>query len=384
MKIVHFIPVLTKGGAERVAVDLANAAVADGHEVTVLAAYPVDEKLLKNRLSSEVEVRFMSGYASGRILRYVASLRWLLSHWNWLGTRDILHCHLTQASALGALIYFLRRLRGGTHPAVIETYHAVGMPIPAWHRQIHAWLCTRHDGVVFMAKDRFWSEFIRRHPRLRTVHIPNGVDSRRGKENVSSQLDYRSSVGIPSSCKLVVGTVGQFRKERVPHLVVDVFARLARKFPDNMHFLMVGDGLEHASTLAWIKSEGLEARIHAPGLSYNALLPMSVMDLYLTLNVGPITGIAALEAVFVGVPVVALQLDATFNPKSDDWIWSSHDVHVVVEFMAELLNDAESRVSLGNRQLAHAESWHTVSAMHLAYFGFYTEVLSGLRRDGNV
>jgi len=381
MKIVHFIPMLTKGGGERVVVDLANAAISEGHEVTVLAAFPVDEALLANRLSSKIELRFISANPSGRIRRYVASLIWLVSNWKWIVSKEIFHCHLTQGSVLGALIHFLRRKYGGNHPAVIETYHAVGMPIPKWHRRIHAWLCTQHDGVVLMAKDRFWTEFIRKHPRLPTIHIPNGVDSKLGKENINLQFNYRKSVNIPTSCKIVVGTVGQFRKERSPHLLADIFVRLARKFPDNVHFLMIGDGAQLAPVRSWIKNEGLEARIHTPGLSYNPYLPMSVMDLYLTLNVGPTTGIAALEAVFVGVPVIALQLDTNFQPSSNDWIWSNNDVQTVTEHMAELIKDAKARLNLVNRQLAHAQHYHTIANMHSAYFDFYLKVISGLQRN---
>ena len=42
MNIVHVVPALTKGGAERVAVELANHAVGSGHKVTLIAGWSVD------------------------------------------------------------------------------------------------------------------------------------------------------------------------------------------------------------------------------------------------------------------------------------------------------------------------------------------------------
>ena len=54
MKIVHVIPALTKGGAERVVVDLANAAVEEGHEVSIVAAVPAPPQLVAHALRPEV------------------------------------------------------------------------------------------------------------------------------------------------------------------------------------------------------------------------------------------------------------------------------------------------------------------------------------------
>ncbi len=378
MKIIHFIPLLTKGGGERVAVDLANAAVADGHEVSILVSYPVDESLLAHRLSPKIKVLFILTIPSGRFKRYVSSLSWLWRNWKWLSSQDIFHCHLTQASAIGALIYIVRRLLGGLRPAVIETNHTVGMPIPFWHRKIHGWLCAQHDGIVMMAEEYFWTKFVRDHPKLHSELIPNGVDAIRGKVSRDLQIGYRKSVNIPHYCQVVIGTVSQFRPERRPHVMAEIFARLSRLLPDNVHFLMVGDGVEIEAVRTWIKKEGLESRIHTPGLSKDPRLAMSVMDLYLTLNVGPITGIAALEAVFVGVPVIALQLDKTYQSGSNDWIWSHNELDPLTDRAIKLLLDENACARLVEKQRAYAECHHTIEKMHIAYCQFYARVLSVL------
>ena len=372
------MPMLTNGGGERVAVDLANAAVADGHDVTVLVSFPVDESLLAHRISSKIEVRYISVSPSGLLKRYVAGFPWLCRNWKWLISQDILHCHLTQASVFGAFTYILRRLLGAKRPAVIETNHAVGMPIPDWQRRIHGWLCTQHDGVVLMAEEQFWTEFVTNHPKLAVELIPNGVNAIRGKVSRDLQYGYRESINIPKSCELVIGTVGRFRPERKPLQIAQFFARLCRLLPDHVHFLMVGDGVEFNTVRTWIKNKGLESRIHTPGLSKDPRLAMSVMDLYLTLNVGPITGIAALEAVFVGVPVIALQLDKSYLPDSNDWIWSHHELQHLEDHAIKLLLDANASSLLVERQRDYAECHHTIEMMHTAYIHFYARMLASL------
>jgi len=381
VKIVHFLPALIKGGGERVAADLANAAASDGHEVTVLAAFHVDENLLRNRLSPEIDVRYLAPGVTGRFQRYLAGLPWIWKNWAWLASQDILHCHLTQAAVYGTLISLLRRMTGGARPAVVETYHAVGMPIPSWHRWLHAWMCARRDGIVLMAKDDFWSGFMRKHPDLPSALIANGVDATSGKVSCEVQLAYRKTVQIPESCELVLGTVGQFRSERKPHIIAGIFSRLAQRLPNHVHFLMVGAGAELKTVHSRLSDLGLAARIHTPGIADDPRVPMSVMDLYLTLNVGPITGIAALEAAFAGIPIIALQLDADYKPGDDDWIWSHHDPQAIADHAAELLSSAKARDDLARRQHDYVEAHCTLEAMHAEYSAFYACVLA--KRDRN-
>ncbi len=272
----------------------------------------------------------------------------------------------------------MRRLLGARRPAVIETNHAVGMPIPNWKRRIHGLMCTLHDGVVFMAEDRFWTQFATNHNKLLIELIPNGVNAIRGKVSKDLQFGYRKSINIPKSCELILGTVGQFRPERKPLQIAQIFAHLCRLLPKHVHFLMVGDGVEFQTVRTWIKNEGLDSRIHTPGLSKDPRLAMSVMDLYLTLNVGPITGIAALEAVFVGVPVIALQMDDSYLSGSNDWVWSHHELQPLIYHAINLLLDANACAQLVERQRAYAEYHHSIEMMHTSYIKFYARILSSL------
>ena len=59
-KIVHVIPALTKGGAERVAVDLANQQLARGHDVWMVAGSKVDERLLRQELDHAIGLEYIS------------------------------------------------------------------------------------------------------------------------------------------------------------------------------------------------------------------------------------------------------------------------------------------------------------------------------------
>ncbi|HIL34688.1 MAG TPA: hypothetical protein EYG28_04710, partial [Nitrospiria bacterium] len=116
MKIVHVLPALTKGGGERVVVELANHAARAGHEVSIIAAFPVDSALLPNVLHPDVRVRYVSDLVDSRVGKYLCVLPWLWRYRLWLAEQDILHCHLTYGSMFGSVVGTWRSASGTRRP----------------------------------------------------------------------------------------------------------------------------------------------------------------------------------------------------------------------------------------------------------------------------
>ena len=175
MKIVHVLPTLTRGGGERVAVELANHSSKAGHQVTIVVAFLVDPALLQDELDPRVQVLWVSSSIGSRMGQYLGIFPWLWRNRLWLAKQDILHCHLTYGAVLGTIVGLWRRLSRTMQPVIVETYHAVGMNIPRLHRWFHAQMLARRDGVAFMAEDDYWEKFILEHPKFHSEVILNGV-----------------------------------------------------------------------------------------------------------------------------------------------------------------------------------------------------------------
>ena len=379
LNIVHMIPALTKGGAERVAVDLANASVRDGHCVTLIACWKVDEQVLRVRLAPEIRVVYMTEVRGGRLLRYFAGLRWMLKNRRWLAEQDVLHLHLTQPATLGTLFHALRSLGWGTGPAIIETYHAVGMKVPQRMRAFHAWNCRRRDAIALMALDPYWRDFSARNPQLVCELIPNGVDAPVGAapdESVRADLD---EVGVPQRAIRIIGSVGQFRADRQPLTIARILIGVLKQTSDDVHALMCGSGPELERVRALVETEGLEKRFTLPGVVNEPRVAMSAMSLYLTINVGDITGSAALEAAFSSVPIVALQFNANCKPVANDWIWSSAVPDTICNRILELLAAPEKLTCIADKQHAHAIAEYSVDRMHGRYIALYRRALEARR-----
>jgi glycosyltransferase involved in cell wall biosynthesis len=374
VKITHVLPALTKGGAERVAVDLATAGAAAGHSVTVIAGWEVDRRLLADRLTGKVEVKYIAARSSRPVRRYLDGLVWVVRNWAWLSQQDVIHCHLTFGAVVGTFIRLIRQSKNADRPAVVETYHAVGMPMPHVHRFISARLAAYRDGLALMAEDAYWKDFQEKHPGLLSRTILNGVSPPKPVSE-DEKNRFRKAAGIPRSAHRIVGMIGALRPERRTQAFVPAFEEIARQLGPDVHFLIGGDGPARPHVERAIAASSVAGRVHMAGLVHEPAEALAQLDLYLTLNVGSTTGIAALEAAMAGVPVLALQLRDDYTQTEQDWIWSTLDATLLGARAAQLLADPDTLRELGLRQQAEARRRFSVEGMARAYEEFYAMAL---------
>lgn len=366
------IPALTKGGAERVVVDLANEAACAGHEVTIITAVAAPPQLNASRLHPNIHVLCLSGRSVKA--SYLRVAPWLYRNRGWIFALDIIHCHLTFGSVFGSGVQTMCRFFRRNSPAVIETYHAVGMAIPARERVAHAFLLRARRAVVFMADDPYWRRYADRHGTTLFRTIPNGIAPLH--RATAGEIDhYRAKLtAIPRDAR-VIGTVSRLVSDRRPDLLIDAFTHVTSAVGTTVHMLLAGEGPERPKLESMVRRRNIAALVHMPGLALNAAEPISLLDLFITVNVGSTTGIAALEAAFLGVPVIAIQLQNGYSASEDDWIWSSSDPAEVGSKIVELLTNRSELLDLALRQQARARDRFSVGAMASAYEEFYSAAL---------
>lgn len=371
MKIAYILPALAPGGAERVTIALASHAAQAGHDVTLFLAWPAPgEEPLRRSLAPEVSVEYLMAGDAGRLGRLVRGAVWWARRPSRFAAFDVVHVHLTFSAVVGTLIGWWRRLAGREGPALVETYHAVGTPVAPAMKRLHRFMASRRDAFVLMADHPDWDRFARDHPRIITATIQNGAEDPRVEEiPAAERLAYRRRIGLPDAGP-VVGTVGRLSPDRQPWMYLPIFEAIGRAIPD-AHFVLAGGGREEQRLKSMLATHGLEGRVHITGTVPEPRFPLSILDAYITMNVGPVSGLAGIEAALAGVPVVAIQLQSDYRQQPSDWIWSHTDSHAIAQRVIALLRDPGLRSETVRQQREHARQHFTNDVMWSRYEQIY-------------
>lgn len=374
LKTIHVLSGLTKGGGERVVVELANKAVERGDEVTIIAGWPVDPEHLQHKINPKVNVKFIS---RSKKYAYLQIIPWILKNRKWIFCNDIIHCHLTYGAVFGSLAYIIiRKISGKKTPLIIETNHAVGMPVPKFNRWFHSRMMLLRDGLIFMAIDQYWNNFIKKHSNHKTEIIPNGISIQKPERTEELKKKFYTEMGIGAECSYLVGTVSMLRPDRKPELYIPVFRDINSAFENKVHFILAGDGIEYERIKTLIKNKGLSQFIHLPGLINNPTALMANLDIYVSLSAGETGGISMIEAAMCNVPVVGIQLIENYKAKKDDWVWSHTDLKEVAGKIIFLLQNVQERNKLAEDQHKYVNSKFTSDAMYTAYYNFYKKIVN--------
>lgn len=374
MKIVHVLSALTKGGGERVVVELANKAAEKGDDVTILAAWPVNPEFLQNSINTNVKIRFVGNTKKSAYLKITL---WIIQNRLWLSTCDVVHCHLTFGAVFGSITkIILKKIFRKKKPIIVETYHAVGMPIPKFNRWVHSRMALMRDGLVLMAKDPYWNSFIQKNPRLPYNLIPNGIAMLATYKTEESRQEFKKKMGIPQNCKFLIGTVGMLRPDRKPDLYLPICKDIYAAFGKDAHFVLGGDGVELENIKSLIGEYRLSDTVHMPGLIKVAADTISNLDVYVSVSVGKTTGISMIEAAMCKVPVVGIQLIKDYTATDGDWVWSHNNLAKVADRVIFLLQNEAERKKLAEKQYEYVANNFTSDAMYKSYDAFYKKIIA--------
>ena len=226
------------------------------------------------------------------------------------GRFDIVHTHSTKAGVLGRLAARICRI-----PAVIHTIHAVPFDEfqrPAirlaalWAERLAARWCDR----LIAIGDTLGDDFARAGvcPREKIVTIRSGIDFSRFEGSVD-RAAVRRRLGIAPN-EAVVGAVGHMREAKgYPHLLEAVH-RLRRQFTD-LRLIIVGDGPVWEQVKARARGLGLDGCCLFLGRREDVPDLLRAMDVYAQASLWEGIPRAIQEALYVGLPVVATDVNGT-------------------------------------------------------------------------
>jgi N-acetyl-alpha-D-glucosaminyl L-malate synthase BshA len=294
---------------------------------------------------------------------------------------DVVHAHYAIPHAVSAELarQILATERAGEAPRraprVVTTLHGTDSTLvgldPSF-APLTRFSVVGSDAVT--VPSRWLGEATRRHlalPETLAIDVvPNFVDVARFSPRAAGPP------AVPDVPLLV--HVSNFRPLKRVEDVVRVFARVRAARPARLR--LVGDGPERASALALAASRGVAADVEWLGEREDLPALLAGAAAFLLPSASESFGLAALEALACGVPVVASNVGGLPEVVADGEVGFLHgagDVEAMAASVGHLLDDPALRARLGAAARARAESLFPVEPAVDRYEAIYRRVLAG-------
>jgi N-acetyl-alpha-D-glucosaminyl L-malate synthase BshA len=364
----------TYGGSGAVGTELGLALAERGHEVHFVSyAQPFRLTGLHDRVFyHEVE---MEDYPLFEHPPYSLALAVALHDTVKREELDLVHMHYAIPHAASA--FLAREMLAGERPLkIVTTLHGTDITLVGLHPSFHAitrFSILKSDGISAVSsflKDETVRDFT--VPAERIDVVPNFVDTRFWRPG--REPCHRSKLA-PEGEKIVMH-VSNYRPVKRAQDIVKVFAKIRESVPSRL--VLVGDGPDRPRALALATEMGL--RDHVLFLGRHAAVEelLSCADLFLLPSESESFGLAALEAMACGAPVVASEaggLPEVVQNGRTGYLLPVGDVDGMAEAGVRVLCDEAHGKELSAAGRALAEERFSVEAVVPKYEALYERVL---------
>jgi N-acetyl-alpha-D-glucosaminyl L-malate synthase BshA len=291
---------------------------------------------------------------------------------------DIVHAHYAIPHATAGYLarQILAAAPGNGVPRVVTTLHGTDITLLGSDRsysEIVAFSIEQSDGVTAVSEslkaDTYRELGVSHEIRV----IPNFIDCDKNRRQDASQIRARLA---PRGEKLLIH-VSNFRSVKRVAAVVEIFAQVNQQVPSRL--LMIGEGPDLAEANAVAKSLGIIKRVEFLGEQDRVVPLLSASDVFLLPSSQESFGLAALEAMACGLPVVASRVGGLAELVDDGvsgFLHHPQDVRGMADSVVRLLTDAALYAQASAAARATAELRFQDSIVVPRYELFYEEILA--------
>jgi N-acetyl-alpha-D-glucosaminyl L-malate synthase BshA len=336
------------GGSGIVATELARHLVRRRHEVHVLSS-EIPFRLRADPGGVVFHAVATPDYPLFREPQYVISLATRIVQVARERQLDVIHAHYAVPHATAAFLAreILRKECGGRVPAVITTLHGTDITLvgsdPSFAETVR-FSIDSSDAVTAVSESlrNDTVERLKANSRIRV--IPNFLDCDRFKRVIDP--DARERFCPKADYDALVVHLSNFRPVKRVDAVVGVFRRIRERV--RARLVLAGEGPDSLKVQGEIETQGLGRDVEILPPQEDVVPLLSAADLFLLPSLQESFGLAALEAMACGVPVVASRVGGLPEVIEDGVSGSLHPPD-------DLEAMAESGIRLLTNRAAHAE-----------------------------
>jgi glycosyltransferase involved in cell wall biosynthesis len=371
IRVLHIVPTLQPGGAERVAAHIVTGLNPERYVAAVVSLGKREETELERLLEEAgVEVRYL-GKPPGFDYRMYFRLHRALRDYR----PDVVHTHIQ------VLRYALPSMLPLKRALLLHTIHNLAeREVEPRARFIQRY--AFHHGVVPIAVA---TEVARSVENLYAIQkcqvISNGIPTERYAHPQISRKDWRAKEGFGDNDVLFV-CVARFAPQKNHALLLKAFAQGPASDP-SARLVLVGEGTLRARLEETVKNLGLVDKIRFLGLRADIPEVLGAMDVFALGSDYEGNPLSVMEAMASGLPIVSTAaggVPTLFDNGKEGLMVQPGDVQGLSFSMMCLLRNRELRQALGRAAARRARERFDVSTMVQAHEALYESLVEQARR----
>ena len=340
----------TFGGSGVIATEIGMAMARRGHQVHFIS-YDIPRRLNRftdNIYFHEVEVK---EYPLFQYPPYSLGLASKIVDVATYEGLDLLHAHYAVPHATSA--YLAAQVLADKAPKIITTLHGTDITLVGNERSylpITRFSIMKSDGVTAPSQYLRQATYDKLNiPSSSPISvIPNFVDTTHYSPTTERDFTALSKIfGRCSAEEKIIVHVSNFRPvKRVPD-VIRVFEKVNRE--ENAHLVLIGDGPERSSVENLVRELELCDKVCFLGKQESFVNILQHADVFLLPSESESFGLAALEAMSCGVPVVASNTDGipeVIADKETGFLSEVGDIESMSKNVLHILQQEENRKTL--------------------------------------
>jgi glycosyltransferase involved in cell wall biosynthesis/GNAT superfamily N-acetyltransferase len=361
VRVLWVVKGLGPGGAERLLA--AAAAHHDSGRYDIECAYVLP---WKDHLVGDLEA---AGVTTTCVSRTRSDRRWPQRLWRLVrsGEYDAVHVHSPLPGSVARIA--TRTLAASERPRLVTTEHnrwqTHRLPTRLLNRATSRW-----DDVSVAVTDEVQAS-MRGPARRRAVTVRHGIDVGGTRAALADREQVRRDLGLTPD-EIVVGTVANFRPQKdYPNLLGA--ARLLTDRNLAVRFVAVGQGPDEAAVHERRSELGLADRVILTGFRPDAVRVMAACDVFTLASRWEGLPVALMEALALGLPVVATEVGGIAEQMRDDvdaLLVPPHDARALADAIERVVTDDDLRRRLGEAATRRAPEFdvqHAVEFFESAY-----------------
>ncbi|KFJ42147.1 glycosyltransferase family 4 protein [Francisella philomiragia] len=257
---------------------------------------------------------------------------------------DIVHCHTPVPSALTRLA-----IKNFKHkPKVIYTAHGFhfykGAPIKNWliFYPIEMYLSKYTDVLIIINQEDY--SIVKTKFKAKEIRLVNGVgvdvDKFKSLSNAEKNK-LREKLGFDNDDFIIVYVAELVRNKRQ----LDLIRAVQQVNNIKIKLLLIGQGIEHSNYSEYIENNNLDNQVELLGYQNNINEWLNITDLYISPSEREGLPVNILEALAVGLPVLASNCRGNRDLISEEYLFEVGDIQGLEKLINESITNTQDYTS---------------------------------------